>query len=116
MRKWTLLSVPAPREALPLSQDAQNDLDDIRQYLTDEGGAALARYVLRELRTAMGFLGATPGASHVREDLTDEPVKFWTVFSYMIVYDPVARPIGVARVLYGSMDLEKLFRKHSSGA
>jgi hypothetical protein len=30
----------------------------------------------------------------------------------MIVYDPAARPMGVARVLHGSMDLEKLFRKN----
>jgi toxin ParE1/3/4 len=95
-----------------LSVDAQNDLDDIRRYLMDEGGAALARHVLRQIRSEMGFLAETPGAGHAREDLTDEPVKFWSVFSYLIVYDPAASPIGVARVLHGGMDLEKLFRKH----
>jgi len=99
-----------------LSEGAQNDLDEIRRYLTDEGGAVLARYVLREIRGALGFLAETPGAGNAREDLTDEPVKFWSVFSYMIVYDPAAKPIGVARVLHGSMDLEKLFRKHPPGA
>jgi plasmid stabilization system protein ParE len=95
-----------------LSEDAQNDLDDIRRYLTEEGGARLARHVLKEIRRAMSFLAETAGAGHSREDLTDEPVKFWSVFSYMIVYDPAARPMGVARVLHGSMDLEKLFRKN----
>jgi toxin ParE1/3/4 len=95
-----------------LSDEAQNDLDDIRRYLTDEGAATLARHVLREIRSAMGFLAETPGAGHAREDLTDELVKFWSVFSYMIVYDPATRPIGVARVLHGSMDLEMLFRKN----
>jgi toxin ParE1/3/4 len=95
-----------------LSEDAQNDLDDIRRYLTEEGGATLARHVLREIRSALGFLAETPGAGHARDDLTDEPVKFWSVFSYMIVYDPATRPIGVARVLHGSIDLEKLFRKN----
>jgi plasmid stabilization system protein ParE len=33
-------------------------------------------------------------------------VKFWQVFWYMIVYDHLARPIGIARVLHGSRDIE----------
>jgi toxin ParE1/3/4 len=77
----------------------------------EAGGATLARHVLRQIRTEMGFLAGTPGAGHARDDLTDKPVKFWPVFSYLIVYDPSAKPIGIARVLHGAMDLEKLFRK-----
>jgi hypothetical protein len=37
-------------------------------------------------------------------------VKFWPVFSYLIVYDPAMKPLGVARVLHASRDLEALFR------
>jgi toxin ParE1/3/4 len=72
----------------------------------------VARYVQHEIRLALRFLAATPGAGHKREDLTDESVRFWTVFSYMIVYDPAARPLGVARVLHASQDIEALLRKH----
>jgi len=32
-------------------------------------------------------------------------VKFWPVFSYLIVYDPAMRPLGVARILHGYQDL-----------
>ncbi len=46
----------------------------------------------------------------MRDDLTDEPVKFWSVFSYLIVYDPATQPLGIARVLHGSQDLETMFR------
>ena len=93
-----------------LSPEAQGDLTDIKQYLMQEGGAPLARYVLAEIRSGLQFLAATPGAGHSRADLTDEPVKFWPIFSYLIVYDPVMKPLGVARVLHGSQDLEALFR------
>jgi plasmid stabilization system protein ParE len=54
----------------------------------------------------MEFLGGSPEAGHFREDLTDKPVKFWPVFSYLIVYDPERRPIEVLRVLHGARDLE----------
>ena len=93
-----------------LSVEAQNDLTDIRQYLVGEGGARLARYVLGEIRGGLQFLAGNPGAGHSREDLTDQPVKFWSVFSYLIVYDPAMKPIGVARVLHGRQDLEAMFR------
>jgi antitoxin ParD1/3/4/toxin ParE1/3/4 len=94
-----------------LSPEAQDDIKDIRRYLVEQGGAALARYVLGEIRQALQFLAATPGAGHMRDDLTDEPVKFWSVFSYMIVYDPAMQPLGIARILHASQDLETMFRK-----
>ena len=92
-----------------LSPEAQGDLTDIKSYLMGEGGARLARYVLGEIRAGLQFLAVNPGAGHGREDLTDEPVKFWPVFSYLIVYDPAMKPLGVARVLHGSRDLETMF-------
>ena len=64
-----------------LTADAAQDLDAIQAYLVRQGGPALARYVLRELREAFRFLAANPEAGHRRQDLTDAPVKFWTVFS-----------------------------------
>ena len=93
-----------------LSPEAQGDLTDVRQYLMGEGGARLARYVLGEIRSGLQLIAANPGAGHSREDLTDEPVKFWPIFSYLIVYDPAMKPVGIARVLHGSQDLETMFR------
>jgi toxin ParE1/3/4 len=99
-----------------LSSEAQSDLADINQYLVGEGGARLGRYVLGKIRDGFRFLAANPGAGHSREDLTDEPMKFWPVFSYLIVYDPVMKPIGVARVLHGSQDLEAMFKARAPRA
>ena len=88
-----------------LAPEAQKDLREIRRYLLKEAGLSVSRHVLRKINQSLRFLAATPGAGHVRQDLTDEPVKFWPVFSYMIVSDPVSRPIGIVRVLHGKRDI-----------
>jgi hypothetical protein len=43
-----------------------------------------------------------PEMGHTREDLTERPVKFWSVFSYLVVYDPASRPLTVLAVLHGA--------------
>jgi plasmid stabilization system protein ParE len=63
---------------------------------------------VRKINQAFGLLSRTPGAGQIREDLTIRDVKFWTVFSYMIVYDPAKRPIEIVRVLHGNRDLLRL--------
>jgi plasmid stabilization system protein ParE len=95
-----------------LSSDAQQDLEDIRAYYLKHADARVARYVAREITAGFRFLAATPGAGHARTDLTDEPVKFWGVFSYLIVYDPSMRPLGIARVVHMGRNLKALFRKN----
>jgi plasmid stabilization system protein ParE len=91
-----------------LTSDAEHDLDEIKAYLVRQGGARLARYVLREIREALRFLGGNPEAGHRREDLTDAPVKFWTVFSNMVVYDPAKRPIEILNVIHSSRDIPSI--------
>jgi hypothetical protein len=51
-----------------------------------------------------------------RRDLTDESVKFWPVFNFLVVYDLVVQPIGIARVLHWSRDLAALFINEPSRA
>jgi antitoxin ParD1/3/4/toxin ParE1/3/4 len=91
-----------------LSPEAKEDLREIREYLVSEGGSRLAKYVLQEIRAAFRLLASHPDAGHLRRDLTPLPVKFWPVFSYLVVYDPVSRPIAVVRVLHGRRDVEAI--------
>jgi len=91
-----------------LSPEAQQDLHDIKKYLLKKAGLSVARYVLSELRRAMEFLAVTPGAGHSREDLANEYVKFWPVFSYLIVYKPETRPLEIVRVLHARRDITTL--------
>ena len=91
-----------------LTTEAERDLDEIKQYLVSRGGPRVARYALREIREAFRFLAGTPEAGHRREDLTDASLKFWTVFSYLIVYDPAKRPIEILNVIHGARDVSSL--------
>jgi toxin ParE1/3/4 len=76
-----------------LSPEAQQDLLlEIRAYYSTYSDARVARYVMGEITRAFRFLATTPGAGHTRADLTPEPVKFWSVFSYLIAYDPARQP------------------------
>jgi toxin ParE1/3/4 len=91
-----------------LSEPAAHDLDLIKSYLVEHAGISVARHVLREIRNALQVLAARPGIGHLREDLTDQPVKFWPVFSYLVIYNPTSRPLEVLRILHASRDVEAI--------
>lgn len=74
-----------------LSLEARQDLHDIRAYYLKEANARVSRFVLREITRNFRLLAANPGIGHLRPDLTCEPMKFWQVLSYLIVYDPAMR-------------------------
>jgi antitoxin ParD1/3/4/toxin ParE1/3/4 len=38
-------------------------------------------------------------------------VKFWAVYSYLIVYDPASRPLTIVAVLHGARDVERLLKQ-----
>ena len=94
-----------------LSPEAKEDLREIRGYLVSQGGSGLARYVLQEIRAALRLLASHPEAGHFRRDLTPLPVKFWSVFSYLIVYDPAARPLAIVRVFDGRRDVRAILNR-----
>ena len=50
-------------------------------------------------------LAVMPGLGHARTDLTAQPVKFWPVFSYLLVYDPASTPLRIVAVLHAARDV-----------
>jgi len=87
-----------------LTKPAERDLQQIKAYLVEGASPRVARRVMREIRTALRLVGSRPGIGHLREDLTSRPVKFWPIYSYLIVYDPETRPVQIIRVLHGMRD------------
>ena len=77
----------------------------MQSYLVKEAGKTVAKKVLLELRRAMRLLSDRPRAGHVREDLAEKTVRFWPVYSYLIIYDPARNPIEIIRVVHGSQDV-----------
>lgn len=56
------------------------------------------------------MLATQPELGHRRKDLTSKPVRFWCVYSYLIVYDPATRPLEVVRILSGYRDITELLK------
>lgn len=91
-----------------LSRDAERDLDQIKQYLVAEAGVRVARRVIREIRSGCALVAADPGVGHSRQDLSDRPLRFWPVYSYLIVYDSETKPVRIVRVLHGMRNVEDI--------
>jgi plasmid stabilization system protein ParE len=60
------------------------------------------------IERCFALLADRPGIGHARSDLTDAAVKFWSVYSYLVVYDPAAQPIEIVRVVHARRDVRKL--------
>ncbi len=93
-----------------LSPEARDDLAEIADYIAQDSPAA-ARRVIRELKAAMERLAQIPAIGHLREDLTDEPLRFWPVYSYLIIYRPEDKPLQVVRVLHGARDVQSILAR-----
>ena len=93
-----------------LSVRAERDLNEIIAYLIDEAGPATARKILREIREAIRLLAAYPGPGRYRTDITDRPLRFWLVRSYLIIYDPRPKPSEIVRIVHGSRDVGGLLQ------
>jgi antitoxin ParD1/3/4/toxin ParE1/3/4 len=85
-------------------------LREIRNYIAEDNVPA-ARNFLAKLTQAFGSIAEMPSKGHTREDLTDLPVRFWPVGSYLIVYDPGKRPVEILRVLHGARDVETILER-----
>lgn len=77
-----------------------------------------ARYVLAPeadrvesvIREKIVFLAKTPGGGHWSKHVTDEPVKFFPVYSYLIVYLPESKPLQVAAILHGRRNVPRILK------
>lgn len=92
-----------------LTPNAQENVDEICAFVAEDSGDAALR-VVDALEHAFEELATMPGMGHTREDLTDRPVKFWSVYSYLVVYDPASSPLTIIAVLHGARDVERILR------
>lgn len=90
-----------------LSPEARDQVDAIGAFIAqDSVDAALKVY--DALEEAFERIADNPEIGHTREDLTDRPVKFWSVFSYLVVYDPARDPL--ITVVHGARDVEQILK------
>ena len=90
-----------------LTPAARGDLEEIVDYIAKDSPDAAQRVRL-ELRNSMRMLARTPGMGHFRSDLSHEPLRFWQVYSFLIIYRSETRPLQIVRVLRAARDVRTI--------
>lgn len=67
-----------------LAPEAAEDLVRIWRYISVQSSLEMADRVEAAILDRVVFLATAPGAGHWRKDLTDKPVKFFPVYSYLM--------------------------------
>jgi toxin ParE1/3/4 len=93
-----------------LAPQAALDLVEIWRYIKEQTSLTIADRVEAAIREKFVFLAQTPGAGHRRKDLTDADVRFFPVYSYLIVYRPETKPLQIASILHGRRDVEQILK------
>ena|SRR5579859_5602007 len=93
-----------------LSPEAAEDLASIWQYINTQSSVEMADRVESVVRERFAFLAHNPDAGHQRRDLTDLDVRFFPVYSYLIVYRRT-KPLQVVAILHGRSDVHKILSK-----
>jgi plasmid stabilization system protein ParE len=93
-----------------LAPEAALDLVQIWRYIKEQSSLAVADHVESVIRQKIVFLAQVPGAGHRRNNLTDQDVRFFPVYSYLIVYRPDTRPLQVVSILHGRRDVEQILK------
>jgi plasmid stabilization system protein ParE len=91
---------------------AEADLVEIVDFVAEEAGPERADRVLSDILLAVERLSDRPRLGHLRTDLTDDDVLFWSVRGFLIVYR-AEKPLEIVRVISGRRDIATLFRRAS---
>jgi plasmid stabilization system protein ParE len=94
-----------------LAPQAARDLIAIWRYLKKESSEETADRVESVIRSKFVYLADVPGGGHWRRDLTSADVRFFSVYSYLIVYRPETKPLQIVAVLHSHRDVAKLLSK-----
>lgn len=90
-----------------LAPEALIDLAEIWHFIRDQSGVQAADRIEAKIFDQIFFIGQMPGIGHARPDLTEEPVKVFSIYSYLIVYRPDP-PVHIVAVLHASRNVPQM--------
>ncbi len=90
-----------------LVPQARTDLREILHYIAEDNVDA-ADKVLDRFLEIFELLGENPDIGHFRDDLTSHPIRFFPVYSYLVLYMANSSPVEVVRVLGGAQDIKSI--------
>ncbi len=89
------------------SNEAETDFDSILEYIAEDSIQSAINVHSRFLEIFQ-LLAENPEVGHYREDLTSRAVRFFPVYSYMVVYVSGSKPVEIARILGATQDVESI--------
>jgi plasmid stabilization system protein ParE len=95
-----------------VSPEANRDLGAIWDFIAKDSVDAAER-VEGEFYETFASLGRMPEQGYRRADLTKMPVRFFPLYSYLIVYQPEANPVRIMAGLHGNRNLKRLLNARS---
>ena len=88
-----------------LTSQAEQELTEIISFIADDSVDA-AEQVFAEFERAFRLLAENPGIGHRRADLSsNQRVRFWRVYSYLIVFLWENSPLSIVRIVSGHRDV-----------
>lgn len=89
---------------------AHSELLEIIEFIASESGPDRAEAVVSDIERAAARLAEYPEMGHKRSDLTDEPLRFWSIHRFLLIYRPSTRPLEFIHIVSGWRDVEALLR------
>jgi plasmid stabilization system protein ParE len=93
-----------------LTDLAQEDLDEIIDFIAMDNPTS-ARAVLNKFYDAFAILADNSQIGHIKDKVQPRKFKFWSVYSYQIIYNPESKPLEILRILSGYRDIESLLNE-----
>jgi plasmid stabilization system protein ParE len=93
-----------------VSKEAQNDLFEIWRRIAEDS-VGLADRIDSEFHELFESLAEMPRQGHTRSDLTNRPVLFFPLYSFLVIYQPETTPIRIMAVLRGSRNVRRILKE-----
>jgi plasmid stabilization system protein ParE len=95
-----------------ISQEADRDLDAIWAFIARDSVPAADR-VEAEFYETFESLATMPEQGYQRSGLTKRPVRLFPLYSYLIIYQPAARPLRILAVVHGNRNLRRVLKERA---
>lgn len=92
-----------------LTGDAEADLASVLAFMAEDSVESALR-VHERLIEVFRMLSTNPYVGHLRTDLASRPVRFFPVYSYMVVYLADTNPVEIVRILGMAQDAQSILR------
>ena len=90
-----------------LTEEAELDFYLTSDRIARRSPEAALRWEAKIL-DALDHLADWPQTGRIRPEYAPAPFRFWTLDSFLIVYNPAADPLEVADIFHGARNLSRL--------